>query len=713
MQLPLFKSLQFRLPFLVLLGVIPTTIIAIAISSSHASRIIRQETQENLALKTRALNNSVSRWAQMNALALKNLIKQPGIRSIEPKQQKPILETIVNTYEYIYLAHTTDLNGLNIARSDDQAANNYSDRLWLKEVKAGKEIFLQTLIGRTSQKPSLCLAAPIQKQTTTTISAVAIICSVLEELTEQVGSAKFGQTGYGFIVDEQGRILGHPDTNLTSGDELTDYSSYPPVANLLAGKEGYFPFTDEGGIEWVSHGTRLDNGWGVFILQQKSEAFLKEKEFQQLAIMIAGVALCAVGIVSWLLARRLTQPISEITKVATSLADGHLDQTVDLEREDEIGILAQSFNLMAKQLQESIEGWQERTLDLDQLLKQQNLSEQEQRIAKEKLEQQVRELETKLTLVNQGDLTIQASVTNDELGKVASSYNSMVESLRKIVVQVKTATQAVAQTTNHSENAIQNLSVGASKQTEEINAVLAKIQAMAESMQTVALSAEQAETIIKQASAKVQAGDAAINAAVDKIVVLGQTTLENKEQVKRLGKASRKISKAVELIRKIALQTNVLAVNTSIEAARAGEEGLGFTVVADEVQSLAAQSAQTATEIEKLVLEMQTETNKVIQAMEDSNKQVMAGSQQVEETRAALQQITVASQQINQLVEAVNHVAREQSQTSQVVTETIQEVAAIAQENCNNATEVSTSFQELLAVAQELQTSVGQFKVNQ
>ena len=287
----------------------------------------------------------------------------------------------------------------------------------------------------------------------------------------------------------------------------------------------------------------------------------------------------------------------------------------------------------------------------------------------------------------------------------------MVESLRKTVTQVKTATQTVAEATNYSENAIQNLSLGANKQTQEIAAILAKIQAMADSMQTVALNAEQAETIIKQASAKVQAGDVAINQTVDKIVALGQTTVETKEQVKRLGKASRKIAKAVELIRKIALQTNVLAVNTSIEAARAGEEGLGFTVVADEVQSLAAQSAQTATEIEKLVLEMQAETSKVVQSMEDSSKQVLAGSKQVEETRVALQQIKAASQQINQLVAAVNNVAMEQSQTSQVVTETIQAVAAIAQDNSISVTNVSDSFKELLTVAQELQTSVGQFKV--
>ncbi len=710
MKLPLFKSLQFRLPFLVLLGVIPTTSIAIAMSSSHASKIIRQETQENLALEAKALKDNVSRWTQMNVLALKNLTQQPGILSKDPQQQKPVLETVVNTYEYIYLAHTTDLQGLNIARSDNKAAQNYADRFWFKGAKAGNEITFQTLIGRTSKKPSLCLATTIQQQTT--ISAVASICSTIEEIAEQLDTVKFGKTGYSFIVDEQGRILDHRDPNLTSGDELTDYSSYPPVANLLAGKEGYFPFTDDAGIKWISHGTRLDNGWGVFVLQQKSEAFLPEREFQKLAVILALAAVGVVGILTWLLASRLTQPISEITAVATSLAEGNLNQTVNFEREDELGILAQSFNSMAKQLQQSFVNLQDRTIELDESLKQQNLSAQKQRLAKEKLERQVRELENKLTFVNQGDLTIQATVTDDEIGRVASSYNSMVESLRTIVTQVKTATQTVAETTNHSEHAIQNLSIGANKQTEEITAILAKIQAMADSMHTVALNSEQAETIIKQASAKVKAGDIAINQTVAKIVALGQTTSETKEQVKRLGKASRKISKAVELIRKIALQTNVLAVNTSIEAARAGEEGLGFTVVADEVQSLAAQSAQTATEIEKLVLEMQAETSKVIQVMEDSSKQVLAGSKQVEETRVALQQITTASQQINQLVEAVNDIATEQSQNSQVVSETIQEVATIAQDNSISASSVSNSFQELLIVAEELQASIGQFKVS-
>ena len=278
MKLSLFKSLQFRLPFLVLLGVIPTTIIAIAFASSSASNIIHQNTQENLALKAKALDNSISRWNQMNVLALQNLSKQPDIVTMEPKRQKPVLMEALNNYQHLYTASTTDLNGTNVTRSDDKAPKKYPDRPWFQGAKAGNDITYQTLIGRTSGKPSLCLSTPIKAKTV--IQGVNYICMTLETLTEEIGAVKFGQTGYALIVNEKGRILAHPDPKLTSGKELQDYSTYPPVANFLAGKEGDFLFKDQAGVEWISHGTRLNNGWGVFILQQKSEAFLKEQEFK-------------------------------------------------------------------------------------------------------------------------------------------------------------------------------------------------------------------------------------------------------------------------------------------------------------------------------------------------------------------------------------------------------------------------------------------------
>ncbi len=709
MKLSLFRSLRFQIPLWVLIGVVPTMLLAMGYASSHATKIIREDTQEKLALRAKGLRDSVSQWNEMNISALQNLSKQPDMVSLDGKLQKPLLEKMVETYEHLYLAHTTDLNGINIARSDNKPAKNYAERLYFQGAKAGKEITYQTLIGKTSKKPSLCLSSPIRQQTT--ISAVAVTCNVLDEIVQQVGSVKIGQTGYALIVDDMGRILAHPDATLTSGDKLVDFKEYPPVKHLMAGNNGYFTFTDDRGTEWVAHGNRLDNGWGVVILQQRAEAFMAVKQFQQTAIALTVLLTVAISILTWLIASYLIKPIKELTDASIELSEGKLERTVDSKRQDELGILASSFNTMARQLQESFTAVSVRTSELDGLLAAQKQSEQEQRVAKEKLQQQVSTLKRQLQAVNQGDLTVRATVTNDEIGQVASSYNAMIENLGQIVNRVQDATQSVATTTSSNQMAIHKLSQGAKDQKTEITAILERMQAMTKSIQAVVDDAEQADNSIKQAATKVKAGDAAIDQTIKRITTLGKNAAETTEQVKRLGKASRKIGKAISLIRKIALQTNVLAVNASIEAARAGDEGLGFTVVADEVQSLATQSAQAATDIEQLVAEIQFETNKVVKAMEASTKEVLIGSQSVAEVRNSLEQVANASLEVDHLIATVSSVVVEQSQTSENLTTTIQEIAAIASENFTSATEFADFFQELLTVTQQLQTSVSGFKV--
>nr|WP_242042232.1 methyl-accepting chemotaxis protein [Leptolyngbya sp. FACHB-541] len=195
-------------------------------------------------------------------------------------------------------------------------------------------------------------------------------------------------------------------------------------------------------------------------------------------------------------------------------------------------------------------------------------------------------------------------------------------------------------------------------------------------------------------------------------MAIRETVAETSKKVKRLGESSQKISKVVNLIGTFAAQTNLLALNASIEAARAGEEGRGFAVVADEVRSLARQSAEATADIEKLVVEIQKETNEVVAAMEAGTEQVVTGTQLVDETRQSLNKIVTASAQIGALVEAIAETAVTQTQAAEQVSQTMQDVAVIANKTSAGATEVSSSFKELLAVAQDLQANVGQFKVS-
>lgn len=235
---------------------------------------------------------------------------------------------------------------------------------------------------------------------------------------------------------------------------------------------------------------------------------------------------------------------------------------------------------------------------------------------------------------------------------------------------------------------------------------------MADSAHTVADNAKRAEIDVRQAMETVASGDIAMDRAVDGMLTIRGTVAETVKKIKCLGESSQKIYKVVNLIAHFAERTSLLAMNASIEAARAGEEGRGFAAVADEVRSLARQSAKATAEIEKLVSGIQRETNEVATAMAIGTEQVAIGTQLVNDTRQSLNHITTASDRIHQLVGAIAQAAIEQSQDSEAATTTIATVAAIAETTSLTATEVSASFQQLSTVARSLQASVGQFKVS-
>ncbi len=379
----------------------------------------------------------------------------------------------------------------------------------------------------------------------------------------------------------------------------------------------------------------------------------------------------------------------------------------------------QVFGLLVAQYCNSTHNWQQSEIDfLTQLATQVGLALdrvsllQQQIAAKETLQQRALELLMEVDPLSKGDLTIRASVTEDEIGTVADSYNSTIGSLRKIVTQVQTAARQVAGTTSSSENSVQELAAEALRQAEEIAVALDQIQEMSDSIRAVAVNAERAEFAVKQAAQTVEAGDAAMNRTVDGIMAIRETVAQTSKKVKRLGESSQKISKVVNLIGTFADQTNLLALNAAIEAANAGEQGRGFAVVADRVRSLARQSTEATVEIEKLVNEIQTETNEVVAAMESGTEQVVTGTKLVDETRQSLNQINAVSIQLGALVQAIAQAAAVQSQASESVTQTMSDVAAISVQTSTEATQVTASFKELLTVAQELQATAGQFKVN-
>ncbi|VEP12741.1 Methyl-accepting chemotaxis protein [Hyella patelloides LEGE 07179] len=702
MKIPFFQSLRFRMPVtLVFLGVIPPILIGIGFASFRATKIIHNDAEKIIGLETAKLQGVVSQWIEMNVLALKNLSEQPAIVSLDAQQQKPVLEKIVSNYEHLYLAITTDLNGMNLARSDNQSLKKYSDRQWFQGTMAGKDITYQSLTSRTTNKPAVCMSTPILQQKI--VQGVTVICSSVDAIAAQVANINVGETGVAIIVDNNGQVVAHSNSELISGDTLVNLNNYPPVANIIAGNEGNFIFVDEAGIEWIAHGKLLDNDWAAITLQHTNEAFFAEQQYQQIAIASIVIVILITSILTSIIASSAVKPLINLTNVSLKVAEGDFSNTVKSDRDDEIGILADAFNQMAQQLQESFATLEtkvnERTVQLSQ--------------AKTQLETAIYILIDEISDATEGDLTVRANLESVELGTVADLFNAIIGSLQEIAIEARQSTIQVENSLKQNESAIRLLAQQAIAETQETRKTLVSVQQMSQSIQEVAHNANQAEQIVDDTYKTVLNSTGNMDLTVDSILTLQTTVGESTKKMKRLGESSEKIAQALSFIEEIALKTNVLAINARTEAHRAGEYGQGFAVVAEQVSVLAEKCSTATQEIARIVTTIQAETQEVSQAMKSGTTQVAETTRLVESTKDSLNLVLEKSQAINQLMGSISQSTISQATTSQSVTSLMEKIAQLSETTSKSSQQVAKSIGSTAQVAAKLQSTVAQFKVTE
>ncbi len=336
----------------------------------------------------------------------------------------------------------------------------------------------------------------------------------------------------------------------------------------------------------------------------------------------------------------------------------------------------------------------------------------EQRSQKEAVEQQLAELIKDVEPAFQGNLTVRTKITEGEIKPVADFVNSTLENLQKIVQQVKLTSEEVIYTVNLNKHYIEATSKETIHQAESVTIALDQIQQMDNSIQTVANHAQEAKNQVKLATSTIKEGDETMNQTVEGILDVRETVEETASKLKSLGEASQKISRVVNLIKDLANQTQILALNASIETRGLEENRQGFAVVAEEVRSLSKKSTSATQEIEEILEQIQLEVNLVTTAMEKGRDQVLKSVDLVTHTRDQLNSITSATDEIRNLVKDVAQAAIAHAQTSSSISKTMEEVEEIAQNTSQQSVKGAESFANLLQVAQDLQESVTKFKIH-
>lgn len=360
-------SIRTRLIALILLVTIPLLLGVTITISSQASARIEADAIKSLQTTNDALFTHVETWLRLNSLNLREMTLLPGIVSMDAAQQRPILQAVTNTYPYVYLASTTDLSGMNVARNDNGGLLNYSDRTWFQKARDGQEVTYQSLVGRTTGKPALVVSMPIRNGSRQ-IVGVGMFAADLADLSAETLVRTVGKTGYSYIVDADNKVLAHPDL-MAAQDQLQDLADYPPVAALRKGKTGLFIFTDEAGTRWRAYITTMDNGWGVITQQQESEILQAANQFRAISLSFIVVGSLIMLILATLAIQSTLEPIGSLTETVVAITAGDLNRVAEVRRQDEIGILAAAFNSMTAQLRDMIASLErrveERTHDLE------------------------------------------------------------------------------------------------------------------------------------------------------------------------------------------------------------------------------------------------------------------------------------------------------------------------------------------------------------
>jgi len=661
-----------------------------------------------------------ARFDELRTLSQLSVFADPKVReAVTVADQNAVLQQFVESSRVYDDVAVVNLEGEPIAVSNPEGIlSNVSQNDWFQEVTATRQLVWVQPRAPFAGELSFVLvgAAPIFDRNSGEMISIVRVRLAVQELEQRVTDLVVNEKLEAALIDANQQAFISTNEEVQGEGLLTSLPGLQPWLEqreaqvaVLSGEEeetltAYAPITNR------PNTPELD--WGVAVFADPAVAFAASRRLFVTLLAEIGITASLVAVIAAFIANRAVKPILETTEVVKKLGQGDLGIRVASEGKDEIAQLGSNINLMADQIQNLLREQDEATKQQLAAQAQVEIAEQE-RQRSEELQRELLQLLNEMEEASKGNLTVRADLTAGEVGIIADVFNTIIENLRKIVIQVKQTTTQVNTSIGENQGAIRQLADEALAQVEEIANTLNSVEQMSHSIQEVAENARQAAEVARSASSTAQESGIAMDRTVASILNMRSTVAETAKKVKQLGESSQEISQVISLINEIALKTNLLAVNAGIEAAHAGEQGKGFAVVAEQVGELAEQSAAATKEIEQIVKNIQTGTKEVVEAMELGTTQVVEGTNLVQETKQSLERILGVSREIDQFLQSISQATVSQAETSQLVTNLMKQIAQSSEGTSMSSLQVDGALRETVEVAQQLQVALGQFKVGQ
>ena len=308
-----------------------------------------------------------------------------------------------------------------------------------------------------------------------------------------------------------------------------------------------------------------------------------------------------------------------------------------------------------------------------------------------------------------GDLTAEATVTEDFTGAIADSINFTIDQLRDLVGTINATAVQVSAAAQETQSTAMHLAEASEHQAQEIAGASAAINEMAVSIDQVSANAAESSAVAERSVSIANKGNEVVHNTITGMDSIREQIQDTSKRIKRLGESSQEIGDIVSLINDIADQTNILALNAAIQASMAGDAGRGFAVVADEVQRLAERSSSATKQIEALVKTIQADTNEAVISMEQTTTEVVRGARLAQDAGVSLEEIEKVSKSLAALIQNISNAARQQASSAGHISSTMNVIQEITSQTSAGTTATAQSIGTLAKMASEMRESVSGF----
>lgn len=330
---------------------------------------------------------------------------------------------------------------------------------------------------------------------------------------------------------------------------------------------------------------------------------------------------------------------------------------------------------------------------------------------RDRLERSIKKLLEEVSDVAAGDLTVQAQVSNEITGAIASSFNSMTTELRSLIKQVKDVTFQVSASANAINDTTEQLERGSEAQASQISRTTSAISSMALQIQGVSENAALSAQVAADSLSNARYGTKAVQDNINAMISIRKQVQETAKRIKKLGERSQEISQIVALIDDLSDRTSLLALNASLQASAAGEAGKGFALVAEEVERLAERSNRLTQQIGALTQTIQLETKDVVASMEETIHEVVIGSTLADKAGQTLTEIELVSTRLAELIQSISESAKRQAESSDDISKAMGNISKVTELVQSGAKRAADSVKMLVELSDELRGSVAPFKL--